>query len=174
MVLVYPHCSWVKRSQCKVFDIAGVLEALGCNASPEMPSYLRRQQQPLRSRADLCKMQVLMARRDCSVATQLVQCPNLGTWYLTEAFADVAAAHDPTPFFLILRANFDPGFGSVWQICPDAVLCIVWDAIPCTSHTTYLLYTTAKPSAIQRLTTISGQQHQQAAAASREFLMLLM
>ncbi len=29
----------------------------------------------------------------------------------TEGFADVATSHDPKPFFLTLKANFDPRFG---------------------------------------------------------------
>ncbi len=33
------------------------------------------------------------------------------TCYFTDGFADVAFSHDPKPFFLTLKANFDPRFG---------------------------------------------------------------
>ena len=35
----------------------------------------------------------------------------IATCYFTGGFGDVATSHDPKPFFLTLKANFDPRFG---------------------------------------------------------------
>ncbi len=63
--------------------------------------------------------------------------PIEATCYSTDAFAEAASSHDPKPFFLAHKANFDPEKPKTLYPVPDIL------------HN--LLYTSAKPSAIQRL-----------------------
>ncbi len=69
-------------------------------------------------------------RKQCSAVVMCLWLP-----VITNGLADVATAHDPKPFFVTFKANFDPGFGiSV----ADLPFCSIFHSLKL--YTLYLTY----------------------------------